>query len=80
MTRKGAQAPHVIWNLINIVAGVVKYLSNGRFLQTLLETLQNISLPWLTRVENMEYTVGWICALHCAARAILDEIDKQIPE
>jgi hypothetical protein len=80
MTRKGAQASYVIWNLINIVAGVVRHLANGRFLRTLLETLQNMSLPRLTRVENMEYTVGWICALHCAARAMLDEIDEQIPE
>jgi hypothetical protein len=77
MTRKGAQASYVIWNLINIVAGVVRHLSNERFLRTLLETLQNMSLP---RLGNMEFTVGWICALHCAARAMLDEIDEQIPE
>jgi nucleoside phosphorylase len=35
------------------------------------------------RVEKVEYTVGWICALDCelaAARAMLDEIYEHIPD
>jgi nucleoside phosphorylase len=42
-----------------------------------------MSLQPSARVERMEYTVGWICALHCelaAARAMLDEIDAQTLE
>jgi nucleoside phosphorylase len=42
-----------------------------------------MSLEQSARVEKVEYTVGWICALVCefaAAKAMLDEIDAQILE
>jgi nucleoside phosphorylase len=42
-----------------------------------------MSLQPSARVEKVEYTVGWICALDCelaAAKAMLDEIDEHIPE